>query len=163
MKAPARILLVTGSRALAESSHEAQARAILSAVVFSLSDGAVVVAGDASGPDAWATHDAGSGLLALHQRIYSLDGWVYDESAARVRQWSSGHEAERESKPHAWPLLRNRLMVRACAAQRAKGAVVEVLALEALWSKSQGTAHTVGVARDCGLPVVHVRFELGRS
>lgn len=161
MKAPARILLVTGSRALEGSGSEDAAKAVLNAVARAFCP-SVVVAGDARGPDEWAA----AWVDELHGavlRLYALDGWVYDEQRARVRQWSCGHEAERESKPHAWPLLRNRLMVRACAAQRAKDAVVEVLALEAEWSKSKGTAHTVGVARDCGLPVVHIRFELGRS
>ena len=156
----ARILLVTGSRALEGSASEEAAKAILHAVAGAFRP-SVVVAGDARGPDDWAASWADVHGCAL--RIYALDGWVYNERRARARQWSCGHEAERESKPHAWPLLRNRLMVRACAAQRAKGAVVEVLALEAEWSKSKGTAHTVGVARDCALPITHARIELGRS
>lgn len=154
------ILLVTGSRALVGSAHEAQARAILSAMVFGLPDGAVVVAGDASGPDEWAIRDAASGLLALNFRIYSLDGGVYDGSAARVRRWDHGLEDKRGSK--GWPLLRNRLMVRDCARERDRGATVTVLALEAEWSRTKGTAQTVGVARDCGLAVTHVMLTEGR-
>ena len=150
----ARILLVTGSRALEGSAHEERARAILSAIVFSLSDGAVVVTGDARGPDEWAAHYAGSRLLSLHQRIYSLDGWVYDEQPAQLRRWRAKYQGE------STPLARNVAMVAEVARQRDRGAEVLVLGLEAKWSATQGTAHTLAAARAQRFEITRVTFDM---
>lgn len=150
------ILLVTGSRALVGSPHEADAHNVLASLVFSLPAESIVVTGDAPGPDQWATHYAGSGLLSLRQRVYRLDGGVYDERGEMPRRWDRGLEDKRSDK--GWPLERNRVMVHECAAALAKGhaSSVTVLALEASWSQTKGTAHTVGIARACGLALVHV-------
>ena len=147
-----RILLVTGSRALEGSDRESEAKAILSALVFSLTDRSIVVTGDARGPDDWAAQYADSRLLSLHQRIYSLDGWVYDEQPAQLRRWRA------KDREESTPLARNVAMVREVATQRDKGALVRVLALEALWSATRGTAHTIARANEHGLEVTHVTF-----
>lgn len=152
----ARIVLVTGSRALVGSPREYLARALLTSALSIEPDSTVIVTGDAPGPDEWAREHTMPGSLFEHpQRIWSLDGWIYDEHGSKSKRWDCGHEAER-SNAKQWPLLRNRLMVRSCAARARDGAVVEVLALEAEWSKTHGTGHTVNVARDCGLAIVRI-------
>lgn len=143
------ILLVTGSRVVAGSPFEAEAKAIVSALVFALPDSAFVVAGDASGPDAWAIEAATSSLLSLKVRKYSCDGAVLDGAGSVVRRWSEGPQH---------PLARNEAMVREVAARARRGATVRVLALEALWSRTKGTAHTVSCARSNGLAITAVSF-----
>lgn len=150
----ARILLVTGSRVLAGSDREQTARALLSALVFALPDRSIVVTGDAPGPDAWAIESATSSLLSLRRRVYALDGWVYDERGERARRWHLDKTAPS-------PLDRNEVMVREVAEQRAKGAHVEVFGMEAVWSATRGTAHTLGKARAAGLPITRITFERG--
>lgn len=147
----ARILLVTGSRALEGSPFADRARALLSSALRGLPDRSIVVAGDARGPDAWAAELATSGHLTLALRVYSLDGWVYDERLARLRQWNDG--------PASSPIARNVAMVAETAAQRAKGWGVEAFGLEARWSDTQGTAHTLATARGAGLEITRITFE----
>ena len=142
-----RILLVTGSRALEGSDRESEAKAILSAYIETTAP-TVVVAGDARWPDDWAIEAAV--LRRIDTRIYGLDGYVRTAAGRDVRRWT---EDEKFS-----PLDRNTAMVREVAAQRDKGALVRVLALEALWSATRGTAHTVARAKEFGLEVTHVTF-----
>lgn len=61
------------------------------------------------------------------------------------------------------PLDRNAVMVRETAEQRAKGAHVEVLGLEALWSTTRGTAYTLDKARKAGLTITHITFERSKG
>lgn len=142
-----RILLVTGSRALEGSDRFREAKAMLIAYIETITP-TVVVAGDARGPDEWAIEAAV--LRRIDTRIYGLDGWVKTAAGRDVRRWT---ESEKFS-----PLDRNAAMVREVAAQRDKGALVRVLALEALWSATKGTAHTIARAREHGLEVTHVTF-----
>lgn len=147
-----RILLVTGSRALVDSEYESDAVNVIRALVFALSDGALVVAGDAIGPDAWALDDAASSLLSLDPRCYSCDGRVYLDRK-RTKPW------RRWSPTPAHPLVRNAAMVREVAEHaRDADARVRVLALEAAWSETKGTAHTVRLARQEGFEVTSVTF-----
>jgi hypothetical protein len=148
-----RILLVTGSRALERSDREGEAKAILHAVAGAFRPSAVV-AGDARGPDDWAASWADVHGCAL--RIYALDGWVYDERRARARLWRPVVEGE---QPPTSPLARNVAMVRDIARLHARNvAAVRALGLEAEWSDTRGTAHTVARAREHGLEVTHVTF-----
>ncbi len=157
-----RILLVTGSRALVGSEFEADAKAIVSALVGSLPDGATVVTGDAGGPDEWALEAASSTLLSLRTRMWALDGWIYDEHKARAVEWAEHIPAEKRSGP-TWPLVRNAAMARSVAAKALGGAVARVLALEAEWSTTHGTAHTLGKARAAGLTITHITFERSKG
>lgn len=156
MKATARILLVTGSRALEGSASEEAAKAILHAVASAFRP-SVVVAGDARGPDDWAASWADVHGCAL--RIYALDGWVYDERRTRARLWRPVVEGE---QPPASPLARNVAMVRDIARLRSRDvAAVQALGLEAKWSERLGTAHTLGAARAKGFEITRVTFEGG--
>jgi len=146
----ARILLVTGSRVLAAADYEQRACALLAAFAEHYAP-TIVVCGDADGPDSWAASWATSTGRGL--RIYALDGWVYDEHAARFRRWSAGGANE--------PLDRNVAMAADVAWQRTKGVRVEVFGLEAVWSYTRGTAHTLGKARAAGLPITRITFERG--
>lgn len=146
-----RILLVTGSRALAAADYEQRACALLAAHAEHYAP-TIVVCGDADGPDSWAASWATSTGRGL--RIYALDGWVYDERLARLRQWHDG--------PASSPLARNVAMVNETAAQRAKGWDVEALGLEARWSDTQGTARALAAARGAGLPITRITFERGK-
>lgn len=147
----ARILLVTGSRALEGCGSEDAAKAILRAVASAFCP-SIVVAGDARGPDDWAASWVGE-LHGAGLRVYSLDGWVYDEQPAQLRRWRAKDQGE------STPLARNVAMVAEVARQRDRGAEVLVLGLEAKWSATQGTAHTLGAARAKGFEITRVTFE----
>ena len=149
----ARILLVTGSRALEGSAHEAQAKALLAAYASAFSP-SLVVAGDAGGPDAWAAEWAAA-TQGVGLRVYDLKRNVINEHNEIVREWPVLEGTE--SKP--LPLRRNASMVFETAEQQRKGAVVEVFALHAAWSKTAGTLHAWSAARARGLRGALVRFE----
>lgn len=144
-----RILLVTGSRALEGSDRVREAKTLLRATVESFGP-TIVVAGDARGPDEWAIETAINGVAPLGVRIYGLDSYVKTADGRDIRRWT---EDEKFS-----PLDRNVAMVAEVAVQRDKGALVRVLALEALWSATRGTAHTIARAKEHGLEVTHVTF-----
>ncbi len=148
-----RILLVTGSRALEGSAYEAQARAVLAAYATAFAP-SLVVAGDAGGPDAWAAEWVAA-TQGVGLRVYDLKRNVINEHNELVREWSVLEGTE--SKP--LPLQRNASMVWETAEQQRKGAVVEVFALHAAWSKTAGTLHTWSAARVRGLRGTLVRFE----
>ncbi len=149
-----RILLVTGSRALVASTHEERARALLHAAMLALGP-TVVVTGDADGPDFWAATWAAERGIDL--RVYALDGWVHS-AGKLLRPW-----VKEPGTPGVFqrPLVRNMAMVREAARQIERNSHVEVLALEALWSTTKGTAQTLGKARKAGLPITRITF--GRS
>ena len=148
----ARILLVTGSRLLVASTHEERAKGLLAAFASSFSP-SIVVAGDADGPDDWAATWAIEHACAL--RVYALDGWVHD-GGKPLRPWDS---ALRETGTRRNPLDRNTAMVRGVTHQAMGGSVVEVLGLEAAWSATKGTAHTLAAARGRGLSITRITFE----
>jgi len=149
----ARILLVTGSRALEDSAQEADARGLLRAFA-EIAAPSVVVAGDARGPDEWAIEWAA--MCGIPTRMWSLDGWIYDEHKARNVDWWKADKKRRGTESALpKPLQRNLAMVRSAAAKARWGAHVQVLALEASWSATKGTAHTAGLALRAGLAVVH--------
>lgn len=86
-------------------------------------------------------------MAPLGVRIYGLDGFVKHADGARIRRWT-------ESEGFT-PLDRNAAMVRDVARQARRGATVQVVAIEADWSSTKGTAHTVGLARRAGLAMMH--------
>jgi hypothetical protein len=151
-----RILLVTGSRVLVATTHEERAKAMLTAFCEAHAPTMIVV-GDADGPDEWAATWAATRALDL--RIYALDGWVHSASKLR-RPWS---KEPRAPGTFCKPLDRNAVMVRETAEQRAKGAHVEVVGLEALWSTTHGTAHTLGKAKEAGLAITRITFERSKG
>lgn len=148
----ARILLVTGSRVLVASTHEERAKGLLHAAMLAVGP-TLVVAGDADGPDEWAATWAAERGIDL--RIYALDGWVHS-AGKLLRPW-----AKEPGTPGVFrkPLARNVAMVRETAAQRANGAHVEAVGVEAAWSATMGTAHTLAAARGRGLSITRITFE----
>lgn len=146
-----RIVLVTGSRILGarDCPYGNDVREVLRGLLDRRDHpNGVIVSGGADGPDEWAlAFAAGRGR---YSRRYDIDGWVYDERALRVRQWSTPDASG--------PLDRNARMVDDLVRQRERGAHVEVVGLVAEWSKTKGTDHTLRLAKDAGFPCVVVRW-----
>lgn len=161
------IILVTGSRVLVDTAFQEDVQRALDVHIALRLGGVTIVCGDAAGPDEWA--DELACALGIVRRIYALDGAVYSSaSAAReksesalVRRWDHGLEEHRGTR--RWPLVRNRQMVRDCKRERMKGAIVEALGFRALWSKTQGTAYTMNLAREAGFRCVETLFSGGAS
>lgn len=144
----ARVLLVTGSRALADTPQaEEWARAELARrITVETVDN--VVAGDARGPDEWA-HEIAAKASLRHER-WCLGGAV--ELRHHNLRWLP-EGAPIPTTHDAWAqraLARNRAMVEHTALSP-EG--VRVLALLASWSRTRGTQHTMRLAREHGLPV----------
>lgn len=143
-----RLLLVTGSRALADTPAAKQwARGKLSAVLDYWEPTLLVHGGCANSPDAWA-----GALASCRAHVYYADGRLVEIDRNRVATLLGAWAIDNE-RPH--PLLRNERMVRAVAAATDKLGVY-ALALTAPWAKTHGTEHTVARAREAGL-VVEVR------
>lgn len=108
----------------------------------------LVVSGDAPHVDQWARLYAQR--VGVDYRTYTLQGSVLGP-AGIVRTLG---------QDDLHPLRRNAVMVTETAAYARKiGAVVRVFGLEAAWSVTKGTAHTLTQARKVGLPVVSLTFE----
>lgn len=157
-----RALLVTGSRALVGSTCESVVRAVLSREIEELGPG-MVIAGDASGPDAWARHSASrfDGTLIRH---YCLNGTVVNARGDVLRRWIDAPTLE-AAPPARVPLLRNAAMVAELAARACNHPdewEVSYLALVAAWSQTHGTEHTARLAREAGIRGTTVRFEVDR-
>ncbi len=155
-----RIVIVTGSRALAGSRSEPLARDLLSMALHREPDDTIVVTGDAVGPDAWAAEAVAPGSMFEHAtRRWCLDGWVYDEHRKRSVEWAARLPADRRTSPR-WPLTRNAMMVRSCAQRaREERREVAVIALVAAWSQTHGTAHTMRLARAFNMRVTLIQFD----
>ena len=152
-----RVLLVTGSRALVGSPYEERAKMMLAEHIERLCP-SLVVAGDAPGPDSWAIDQAAA--IYASTRIYGLDGLVRGASGTVFQAWDPRSSWPAPTRSN--PLDRNAAMVRDVAELRAKGAHVEVLWLEAAWSATKGTAHTLAKARAAGLEITRIVFERGK-
>lgn len=148
----ARVLLVTGSRALTDTPQaEAWACGELAKRITREAVDSVV-AGDARGPDEWAHEVAAPGIWCAR---WCLDGAVL---CSLVSNWHEEarwlvRDVVRPSTREAWAqraLARNKAMVEH-AAMRPEG--VRVLALLAPWSRTRGTQHTMRLAREHGLSV----------
>jgi hypothetical protein len=156
------VLLITGSRALHDrggAAAERWCRGILGAAVATHAP-TRVVAGDARGPDAWAEAAARDGGVLFVR--FDLAGKVVRDSVY-LGHW------EREAPPPVgsaarkrWPLRRNTAMVlSAIRYGREHGCPVRCLALPAPagWSRTHGTAHTVGLCERAGIPVETFRYD----
>jgi phosphoserine phosphatase len=142
-------LLVTGSRSLGDDPAAAKwAREQIGAAVFVLPDDAVIVTGDAKGPDTWAQNAAAA--LRMLLAVYRLDGSVvlYGDGEQPVHRWTE----EAPTRDRRWPLLRNEAMVRAVAERvRVDGYTAECLALVDAASRTRGTRHTVTLCERAGI------------
>lgn len=143
------LALVTGSRALAGN---ADARAWLRARLDVLAP-AVVVTGDARGPDAWAAEWCSASRASAV--VYRLDGRVVTPFGPPTL-WTPEPPPARDAGRalwSAWCLHRDRVMVQHVA-RRADRYAVTVLALTSQASTTQGTAYTVARAKAAGLAVI---------
>ena len=114
---------------------------------------AVVVTGDARGPDSWALTVART--AERRWASYALDGLVRRGHGAPV-PWTPDAPPERRDGRAlwaAWCLHRDRAVVRDAARAHAAGRSVRVLALVAPWSPTHGTEYTVARAQAAGLEV----------
>lgn len=144
---PSAVLFVSGSRALCDTPDAtAWARAILSDAVFALPRRSVVIAGDASGPDAWALGMAAC-RPGIARRTYALDGLVHCEPSGRRWSWSPRPREATSYTSRQWPLVRNTFAVADTANLARDGVPVYVLALHAPWSRTAGTLHTARLAQ----------------
>lgn len=144
------ILLVTGSRALADRPESREwGRDVVRDALAVLPTDALVVTGDAEGPDAWALAEgAASGRIV---RVYVVNGSLTlfgGAGAETLPNWDTNGAAARLPWSRR-PLARNAAMVRWCAAQPD----ARCLALLAPWARTHGTAHTIGLARRAGIAV----------
>lgn len=147
------ILLVTGSRALADTPRAEQwARERLEQ---SIQSAAVIVCGDARGVDQLAFSIARAVRLETH--LYCLDGLVrvIDSVGAHTWQWHLDPDRGRQwHGPTRWPLERNRAMVESVV--KRESGEKRCLALIAPWSRTHGTGHTARLAERAGIAVERV-------
>lgn len=140
----ARILLVTGSRALADTpAAEAWARDKLRAALDWWEPTLIVHGGCPRSPDVWAVDRADRVA-----EVFYADGRrvLYDE-------WDAVRSAGSWLLPgdHAHPLLRNTRMVAAVTTRVRAGADVLVVGLTAPWARTHGTEYTLARAAGYGL------------
>lgn len=140
----ARVLLVTGSRALSYTpAAEAWARDKLRAALDWWEPTLLVHGGCPRSPDVWA-----HGLAECAVRVYFAGGRVEDHAArgasASVGTWLTPGDV-------AHPLMRNVRMVEAISMLRFESAEVLVVGLTAPWARTHGTEHTLARADDYGL------------
>lgn len=150
---PSRLLLIAGSRSLGATPEGcAWARGHLTLdllgrrrAVDSLGRPSVprnvLLTGGAAGPDVWAAEIGRA--FGWEVVIYRPDGQQIGGNRSR---WGSptGRSA---------PLARNAAMVRAAAKMAAAGWDVAVIGFVDLGSRTQGTAHCLGLAEAAGLEV----------
>lgn len=147
------LLLVTGSRALADTSaaHDwarVQLRSAVAAMVPSGLPPACVLTGGCEGsPDFWVREPARARGFTVVE--YRLDGGRY-VNGERNGDWPHRFAYRPGSRP--WPLVRNKALV-AAAVACSEAWDVRVLALVAPWSKTHGTEYTASLAESRGLRV----------
>lgn len=163
-----RILLVTGSRALAGTAlATAWARERIAEALTGYA-ATRIVAGDARGADAFARSLAYERGLPFE--CWHLDElvrvWLSPDESRVVRRWwpvGSGRLSTGE-----WPLSRNAAMVASVAARAANRDTAQVLGLIAPWARNGGriggTRQTIRCAEKAGiwvLPVLQCPADLG--
>jgi hypothetical protein len=163
------VVLVGGSRILTRRRDgHAWALDVLRAQI---TPAAVLVTGDARGPDAWAVEVARE--VGASWRSYALDGFVYGpggvcrDADERPVRWTTRTppppwserltDAEKRARK-AWCLYRDRVMVEHCAKALRSGRRVTMVACIDLDSATQGTDYTAGVARSLGLEVARYQY-----
>ena len=112
-------------------------------------DVTVLVAGDAPGPDQWSAK-----VAAVQGRyagvFYHLDGTIRGLDGRAFARWCPFAEVPLRGSPAfwRWPLTRNAVMIRQAAARaKATGCSVRILGLLDPDSRTQGTMHTIRLAR----------------
>lgn len=147
----AQVVIVTGARILADDpASVAWAREILTR---ELASATLVVAGDAREPDQWA-HEIARGFVApIACEQWRVDGDIRYRYANRGGWHTSDRWCDGDTPlDRRRPLARNAAMVAAYDPFRTH-ATVRLVALHHALAKTQGTAHTVGLARAAGIDV----------
>lgn len=145
-----RVLLVTGSRALADTTeaHQWAWETLIREVYKWRPD--LVLNGGARGPDAWSSRLARIVGVPCYELL----------TTGEVRTIGKPHPDYAPGRDGRWhdtaadPLTRNRALVTACDELVTQLATVRVLALLSPDSSTRGTAHTVGLAKRAGLEVI---------
>lgn len=151
MTALPHILLVTGSRALADFAAAERWAADAIAEAMHVSGADIVVAGDARPVDTEAIDRAAR--LGLRWTRFDLAGMI-TRSNGSCRPWASVGERESTSRK-VWPLRRNEAMVDAVReAVASRRYTASAVAFRAPWACTNGTAHTAQLCRDRGIAVV---------
>ena len=155
-----RVLLVTGSRSLAQHpGAEAWARGLIRT---SLAGVDLLIVGDAPGPDAFAVGIAR--IMEVPTSIYDTRtvnaGWVVDADSNRQFHWTAARPPTGTRGWKPWLLSRNEAMVSDAAKMLQHGHDVRCLALldgtkrDAPGRRAtRGTEHTAGLAAHAGLVV----------
>lgn len=151
-----KLLLVTGSRALADTdAARAWALSVLRPAVEACQGRAgYLVVGDAPGPDTWAKELAEARGVAGRQ--YALNGWLsmWASNTWVSKPWHTPAGSGWRQHGPKWPLFRNATMVRWFAERcREADTVAHVVALVAPWSKTRGTEHTGRLVERAGIAV----------
>ena len=155
-----RVLLVTGSRSLADHpGAEAWARALIRTALAGVD---LLIVGDAPGPDAFAVGIAR--IMEVPTSIYDTRtvnaGWVVDADSNRQFHWTAARPPTGTRGWKPWLLSRNEAMVSDAAKMLQHGHDVRCLALldgtkrDAPGRRAtRGTEHTAGLAERAGLSV----------
>jgi hypothetical protein len=155
--APRHGILVTGSRSLAVSGDmEAWATGIiLKSIVFAQAwADAVIITGDARGPDEWAIREAER--LGIEWHKFTLHQGQIWHSNRLPTPWDADHEPNRSRWGRMYPLFRNEVMV--STFQRGDWDAMEAIALIDPNSATRGTDHTVRLLRERKIPVACHRY-----
>jgi hypothetical protein len=148
------VIICTGSRTLADDPRAvAWARGILAR---ELASATLVVAGDARGPDAWA-HEIAQGMVApITCERWCASGRIDIRTETTWGKFDCWDDASTTRDPKRRPLARNAAMIASHDPFRTH-ATVRLVALIDPASRTQGTQHTVTLARAAGINVaVHV-------
>lgn len=140
------VLLVSGSRSLVDRTGAPRA---LAAFVVPLLDGAdLAVFGDATGPDLWAEQEAR--IAGVPTERWQLNGRVVESRYPPPdRRWYP--ESEPPAAPARLPLERNAAMIRSIAKRAQCGANVLCVGFVDPKSRTNGTDHTLRLARQAGI------------
>lgn len=149
------IVIVTGARILADDpAAVAWAREILTR---ELASATLVVAGDARGPDQWA-HEIAQGMVApIACERWCINGRIEKHTVHHAVRGEFFHagcwaDASTTRDPQRRPLARNAAMIAAYDPFRTH-ATVRLVALHHALATTNGTAHTVSLARKAGIDV----------
>ncbi len=143
-----KLLLVTGSRTLAESAARQEwARQVLAAHLEGLGADDWVLHGGATGPDQFVEDLAR--CKGIKTMSYRLDGYRY-HGEERLGKWAPDSGA---TSAGSWPLVRNATMASQAKHAADLGWDVRCVALLDPASVTRGTQHTATKCADSGLQV----------
>ena len=141
------VLLVTGSRSLADNREAERAVSYWFSDLNPLSVD-LVVAGGSHGPDTWAELEARTSSIPYER--WQLDGRVVESKYTYSdRRWYP--ESEPPAGPKRLPLERNAAMVQSVAKRALCGANVLCMGFVDPKSRTKGTDHTLRLARQAGI------------